>query len=285
MTITRKTTKMLAMMAWTTAAVAQSSQPQETVNVCLQNWESVHGWLLVPAEAMAKRMFAEIGVGLAWREGIPAGSSAEPPIVLKLVTGEPADRMPGVLAYALPYEGVHISVFCDRIAPMPAPSAVLAHVMVHEITHLLQGISRHSDHGVMKAHWTPADIFEMQYKPLRFTAEDIELIYLGLAARQQSAVALNGGSRKTCEGQGARSNASPGGTAKLIQPSLAGRSVGRTQFRSTLSGHIGVTNFVDGKTQSAGAVHRQLCDPGLQSAQDLVGNPTVPRLFGVFGGS
>jgi hypothetical protein len=31
------------------------------------------------------------------------------------------------------------------------PTFVLAHVLVHEITHILQGIDRHSESGVMKS--------------------------------------------------------------------------------------------------------------------------------------
>jgi hypothetical protein len=52
-----------------------------------------------------------------------------------------------------------------------------------KITHLLQGISRHSDTGVMKAHWSGADFCEMRRKPLGFTVEDVDLIYRGLSAR------------------------------------------------------------------------------------------------------
>ena len=69
---------------------------------------------------------------------------------------------------------------------------VLAHVLTHEITHLLQGISRHSEHGTMKARWTRGDFAIMACKPLEFEAEDIDLIYRGLAARTaRSLVARN----------------------------------------------------------------------------------------------
>ena len=59
------------------------------------------------------------------------------------------------LAYALPYEGTHIVILFDRVRKMQPNyvPAVLAHVLVHEVTHILQGIQRHSESGVMKAHW------------------------------------------------------------------------------------------------------------------------------------
>ena len=109
--------------------------------------------------------------------------SAQPPIVIELVTGKPENFHPGSLAYALPYEGSHITVLVDRIENMRAASNVLAHVMVHEITHILQGISRHSATGVMKERWTAGDFSGMRFRPLSFTPLDIELIYSGLAQR------------------------------------------------------------------------------------------------------
>jgi hypothetical protein len=87
----------------------------------------------------------------------------------------------------LPYEGTHIVLFWDRIAS--AGSArdtpyLLAHVLVHEVTHILQGVPRHSETGVMKAVFTATDVGGMEFHLLPFTAEDLELIRSGLQARQ-----------------------------------------------------------------------------------------------------
>ena len=65
--------------------------------------------------------------------------------------------------------------------------ALLAHVLVHEIAHILQGINRHSDEGVMKAHWDANDYHLMQSKPLFFTPKEIDLIQLGVATREEHA--------------------------------------------------------------------------------------------------
>lgn len=86
-------------------------------------------------------------------------------------------------ALALPYEGSHITVFVDRIQGMRTPDKVLAHVMVHEIAHLLQGFSQHSATRVMKERWTSGDFSGMRWRPLPFTPLDIELIHSGLAQR------------------------------------------------------------------------------------------------------
>jgi len=136
----------------------------------------------VEAQGVASKMFANIGVTLDWRAGRPKASESNP-IVVEFVTNTPTDRLPGALAYALPYEGVHISIFWDRVSQFPVARELMAHVMVHEITQILQGAARHSEEGVMKARWTAADRAEMEVKPLSFTSYDVELINVGLAAR------------------------------------------------------------------------------------------------------
>jgi hypothetical protein len=77
-------------------------------------------------------------------------------------------------------------VFYDRIGRTVEPRrvpALLAHVLAHEIGHQLEGISRHSTEGVMKAHWNERDFLEMSDKPLPFAPEDVELIRRGMMNR------------------------------------------------------------------------------------------------------
>jgi len=64
-----------------------------------------------------------------------------------------------------------------------AVSCVLGHVIVHEVTHILQGLMRHSESGIRKAQWTGVDYQEMTWKPLQFTDEDVMLIHSGLRVR------------------------------------------------------------------------------------------------------
>jgi hypothetical protein len=58
----------------------------------------------------------------------------------------------------------------------------MAHVLVHEITHMLEGTCRHSATGIMKAHWDYRDYCEMRGRPLLLAQEDVDLIYNGLKA-------------------------------------------------------------------------------------------------------
>ena len=52
--------------------------------------------------------------------------------------------------------------------------------MAHEITHLLEVVARHSQTGVMKAHWDAHDFMQMALTPLPFDPVDIFLIQRSL---------------------------------------------------------------------------------------------------------
>ena len=93
--------------------------------------------------------------------------------------------MSGVLGYAEPNRR-HVVIFFDRIETRQDAGTVLGHVIVHEITHIIQGVSRHSDTGLMKPHWSSHDLKAMAYKPLPFTQEDLILIYSALEMRRES---------------------------------------------------------------------------------------------------
>jgi hypothetical protein len=92
----------------------------------------------------------------------------------------PAFR-PGSLAFSTlgVKSGTRIEILYNRVreaGPASLRPFILAHVLVHEITHVLEGEHRHADTGVMKAHWDPADFRQMDTSPLPFAAEDIHLI-------------------------------------------------------------------------------------------------------------
>jgi hypothetical protein len=134
----------------------------------------------------ASEMFAEAGVRIDWHRGLARCPADGILVSLSDQVPSDADLPPHAMAYALPYEGHHIVIFYDRLkqkARPPQISFLLAHVLVHEVTHILQGIHRHSDRGVMKATWDGSDYKALTWKPLAFTPEDIDLIHRGLAAR------------------------------------------------------------------------------------------------------
>lgn len=137
------------------------------------------------AQLVADRIFSRIGVHIDWRTGKLPASLRERPILIELMAPS-QQRDSHAVAYALPYEGVHIRVFYDRIEREQNRAIVLAHVFAHEITHILQGVVRHSDTGIMKARWTLADIDRMSIEDLPFTPLDVMLIQSGMVARAEA---------------------------------------------------------------------------------------------------
>jgi hypothetical protein len=168
-----------------TQATGMDKAKDWSATVCVEN---TVGFTVLPlAEQVTSQMFSAARVRIDWRQGL-AGCPVEGIriSVSALSDHAPADLPASAMAYALPYEGNHIVIFYDRLQRKVKGtqiSTLLAHVLAHEVTHILQGIHRHSDRGLMKATWDGSDYQAMMWKPLPFTPEDIELIQRGLAAR------------------------------------------------------------------------------------------------------
>ena len=180
-------TILAAMLEVPVQATTAGKTEDKRLSVCVEN---TVGFNVLPlAQQIASKMFAEAGVTMAWRHGL-ARCPAQGILVTLSTDQVPADVPPSALAYALPYEGSHIVIFYDRLQRKVKPeqmSSLLAHVLVHEVTHILQGIHRHSGRGIMKANWDGSDYQAMMWKSLPFTPEDVELIHRGLAARANPA--------------------------------------------------------------------------------------------------
>lgn len=162
--------------------------PLGSLSVCMDLGFDVQA--LTAAEKLASRMYARIGLEVRWLSHPCAGNGA---VVITLSYHSSPEDHPGSWAYAMPYDGTRIVVFWDRVQEkMPPDRApiLLAHVLVHEIAHILQGVSRHSETGLMKAGWNGDDLFTMTKKPLEFTDEDVALIRLGFEPRNQRALNL-----------------------------------------------------------------------------------------------
>jgi hypothetical protein len=160
------------------------------VTVYLNDAAGVPSGTLFTARGLARHMFVSAGVNLNWRTGPPKSGEASP-ISVDITSNTPQDFHGSALAYARPFDGVHIQVFYDRVENMAgtrlAPQ-LLAHVMVHEITHILEGVDWHSPEGIMKARWTPQDVARMAFQSLAFDPLDIALIHKGLAHRSDQIV-------------------------------------------------------------------------------------------------
>ena len=174
---------MTAITAATALAGETGPAPERKVTVCMD--PSADGREIRAAQRLASKVFARIHVGVDWRElrFCPVGENA---LEVTLSYNTPEHQLPGAMAYALPYEGSHIVLFYDRIR-RSHPDLVkqfLAYVLVHEVTHMLEGITRHSKSGIMKAQWDREDRFEIAIGRLEFAPEDVDLIYCGLDRRE-----------------------------------------------------------------------------------------------------
>jgi hypothetical protein len=154
------------------------------VSVCVQLGISLKYDVLLRAQMTASAIFDRIGVQVRWSCGA-SGNSPDPSTLAVLVAFRdsiPADPT-RALGYALPFarEGVRATVLYDRCRPIlsgepSATSLVLGHVLAHELGHVLLGGNWHAETGLMRAHWTAADLAAMGVSPLEFTPEDARAI-------------------------------------------------------------------------------------------------------------
>jgi hypothetical protein len=178
-----KIIKRIALIAGIAGSLAHGAESQQKLTVYLR-FRSVDRHLLkVQAQDVATKLFAGIGISLEWKTWQPATESLQSPVVIEVVSETPESLLPDALGYSLRYPGSYITIFLDRIEKTRYPAYVLGYVMAHEITHVLQGVGRHSATGIMKARWDNGDLCEMRMRHVLFANEDVALIYSGLAAR------------------------------------------------------------------------------------------------------
>lgn len=177
----------VSLLGIATSALAES--PAEGANATLKVYvlrNIIDGRLnLCSAQKVVSHIFAEAGVRIKWQFGEPRPGEQHMPIIIDLSSSTPETLAPGALAFAKVYEGIHISVFLDRIQNTIGDrdrlgTFLLAHVMAHEIAHILEGVKRHSATGLMKAHWTRMEIEEMSVRSLSLAPEDVRLIHNSL---------------------------------------------------------------------------------------------------------
>jgi hypothetical protein len=70
-------------------------------------------------------------------------------------------------------------------------SAILGHVLAHEIGHVLLGTTKHSDSGLMKAWWTPDQIGGMRVIYQGFTSSEAEMVHRNVIGARLSASDLS----------------------------------------------------------------------------------------------
>jgi hypothetical protein len=177
-------------------AFAASFQDRPIVEVYLP---PVHGVAMDLAFTRARQIvvevYSEVGFQVIWRStgSHPPGCRKEPlhqKIVLALAPTSPKGMSDWVLAYTNPYatDGPCVKLLMDRLLPAiqlnPLSSGyLLGNVLAHEMGHVLQGVLRHSETGVMKARWSTMETLNMSKERLHFTAEDVEFMLNNLESQ------------------------------------------------------------------------------------------------------
>ena len=142
---------------------------------------------------LTSSIYRKIGIQIKWHEGEPGADRKTADgqvIVMRTVEKAPVTATPYALAAAqnVGLSGVSITIFGDRIrrflSDHPSLRAdAVGYVVAHELGHVIQGVPRHSESGIMKAVWSNEDYSEMMFRQLQFTALDVNLIHQHLGSQ------------------------------------------------------------------------------------------------------
>ena len=134
---------------------------------------------VIQAQNLARQILSQAGIALDWCKRERTCSDWQGRLRLHLLPRAPESLRLAAMAEAFVFEGRTIRIYWNRLNDRRgslAPAQLLAHVIVHEVMHLLQGCNRHSDSGIMKASWTEEDYSRMRRGQLTFAVEDLELL-------------------------------------------------------------------------------------------------------------
>ena len=179
-----------------TTCDGESPQPSSGGRLYLRVYDSanVPRTTLEDAIEVAQHILSKAGVPTCWDRGAmdPAEATytdltgAGPSQRLKaddrgylaarIIRGEPEDRFPGALGFALPFAqaGPHAFVHYDRIERLlpSVPSSVtriFGHALAHELGHALLETTEHSRSGLMRGRWGKADFQRTAVSFLEFS--------------------------------------------------------------------------------------------------------------------
>jgi hypothetical protein len=147
--------------------------------------------MLLHAELRTPAMFREIDVEVHRAACVPANAPDNAccaPFPVQLEKGRRGRAAWEALGHAtpLPQSRNRINVFLDRLVTYRnenLETAILAHVLAHEITHVLERGHGQSANGTMNTHWDIADWQGTKSRSLALPTEDVDLIRRGIARR------------------------------------------------------------------------------------------------------
>ena len=170
----------LSLCAWADSAKEQS------LKIYVYNQAGVPGIVLIGAEQKADRIFRLSGLQASWISCSTAGSpgtncSGLPQaadVVLQIVheTKNLRDDIFGAAFLGRDGTGQYTDVYYNRLEELHRDwnvplESVLAHVMAHEIGHILLGLNAHSNVGIMRGSWDSEEISALERGRLLFSSQ------------------------------------------------------------------------------------------------------------------
>lgn len=195
----RPTPKLLTFAAF----LAMSANAETILTVRVYDYTGQSDKTVLMAEALVRQIFLKTGVETEWVHCPTERGEAdrfpgcrkprlESDVILHVIPQSMESRgfSGNAFGYALqPSGGLpanHAYVFFHRVeqaarksqrtARAISQSALLAHVVAHEIGHLILGPNSHSGRGVMRARWRQEDLQEMEIGQLVFSAEQAKSV-------------------------------------------------------------------------------------------------------------
>lgn len=144
------------------------------------------------AQDEVTRVYAEIGVPLAWTEPTAPRGDYQPAIRVVLLpyeTGDLRGSEKTVMGAAVRTAGGNAAAYvfyrrvqaeADRYAV--STGLVLACAIAHELGHLLLPVRAHAPAGLMRACWSREEFHRAEQGQLRFRPEEVARIRAGLVA-------------------------------------------------------------------------------------------------------
>ena len=175
--------------------------------VRVYDYDGVPAGILKRAEEEAARIFRQVGLEVIWTscptsdeepQKHPTCNQVPDPLHLMLQI-VPRSRVKGRFAHpsrvgvariphgvkgfgtiAAAYDFRAVEQAARRVA---SRSAILGHIMAHELGHLLLGREQHADRGLMRGGWSREDLISMSQGSLLFHPEEAERIRAQMAVR------------------------------------------------------------------------------------------------------
>lgn len=156
----------------------------------LSNFSGAPAVVVHQAQEEVTRVYADIGVPLAWTEAITPEAAGQPVIRVVLLpyeTGDLRRSENAVMGAAVrTAEGNAVAyVFYRRVLAeadryQVSRSLVLACAIAHELGHLLLPLRTHAPAGLMRACWSRNEFHRAEQRQLTFLPAEVARIQAGL---------------------------------------------------------------------------------------------------------